>query len=153
MDYDFQIITNGEFLDGANKAIREGIINFNEPYIGSKPEKFSVSVKDQSDSIIGGAIVYTHPSSIYVDVLWIDEKYRGKGLGKDLLLAVEAEAAKRGIGQSTLDTFSFQAEQFYLKLGYEKIGVINDYIEGHDRIYLCIGNCNGESYNSLPRAA
>ncbi|TIE22137.1 N-acetyltransferase, partial [Legionella pneumophila] len=49
---------------------------------------------------------------------------------------VEAEAVKRGIPASTLDTFSFQAEGFYLKQGYKHLGTIKNYLEGHDRIYL-----------------
>ena len=136
MTYYYKLITDEKLLDEEKKSIRNGIINFNTPYIGSKPDRFSISVRDNSDTVIGGTIVYAHQSSMYVDVLWVDEKHRGKGLGKKLLLAVEDEALKRNIKQSTLDTFSFQAEEFYLKQGYTKIGVINDYIEGFDRIYL-----------------
>lgn len=136
MNFQFQLITDEKILDDECKIIRDGIIDFNAPFIGSKPERFSISVKDEHNATIGGAIVYAHPKSIYVDVLWIEEKYRGKGLGQKLLASVEAEAIKRNIKQSTLDTFSFQAEKFYVKQGYEKIGIINDYIEGHDRIYL-----------------
>ena len=136
MTYHYKLITDGKLLEEENKSIRNGIINFNAPYIGSKPDRFSISVRDNNDTVIGGAIVYAHQSSVYVDVLWVDEKHRGKGLGQKLLLTVEEEALKRNIKQSTLDTFSFQAEGFYLKQGYTKIGVINDYIEGFDRIYL-----------------
>ncbi|CZH01236.1 Acetyltransferase (GNAT) family [Legionella pneumophila] len=72
-------------------------------------------VKDNENNIIGGAIVYAHTSSVYVDVLWVSEKYRGMGIGAGVLRGVEAEAIKRGIPASTLDTFSFQAKGFYLK--------------------------------------
>ncbi|HAU2049158.1 TPA: GNAT family N-acetyltransferase, partial [Legionella pneumophila] len=75
-------------------------------------------------------------NSIYVDVLWVNEKHRGLGIGAELLRSVEAEAIKRGIPASTLDTFSFQAEGFYLKQGYKHLGTIKNYLEGHDRIYF-----------------
>lgn len=74
--------------------------------------------------------MYAHRSSVYVDVLWVSEKYRG--IGAELLRSVEAEAIKRGISASTLDTFSFQA----VKQGYQHLGTIKDYLEGYDRIYL-----------------
>lgn len=80
--------------------------------------------------------MYAYISSIYVDVIWIEENYREKGLGTKLLNQVEAEALKRNIFVSTLDTFSFQAEQFYLKQGYIHLGIIKNYLNGHDRIYL-----------------
>lgn len=93
-------------------------------------------MKKNENNIIGGAIVYAHKSSIYVDALWVSEKYRGRGIGAELLRSVETEAVKRGIPESTLDTFSFQAEGFYLKQGYKHLGTIKNYLEGHDRIYL-----------------
>lgn len=135
MDYQVEIITDPILMEEQNKVLREGIISFNEPFLGSKPEKFSVYAKD-NNRIIGGAIVYAHTKSIYIDVLWVDNNYRGSGIGADLLNAVEKEALKRSISESTLDTFSFQAEKFYLKQGYTHLGTIKDYIEGYDRIYL-----------------
>ncbi|MFW2570014.1 GNAT family N-acetyltransferase [Legionella sp. 29fVS95] len=135
MGYQLEIITDTSLMEEQNKVVREGIISFNEPFIGSKPKRFSVYAKDKNQ-IIGGAIVYAHTTSIYIDVLWVDNHYRGSGIGTDLLNAVEQEALKRNISESTLDTFSFQAEEFYLKQGYTHLGTIKDYLEGYDRIYL-----------------
>ncbi len=135
MSYQYEIITDTTTLEKQNKILREGIINFNEPFVGCKPAQFSVYVKE-NDIIIGGAIVFAHSQSIYVDVLWIDENHGRLGIGSHLLQTLEKEAVKRNISESTLDTFSFQAEQFYLKQGYQHLGTIKNYINGHDRIYL-----------------
>ncbi|KTD09357.1 GNAT family N-acetyltransferase [Legionella jamestowniensis] len=136
MNYQFKLVIDTNLLEQQDKIIRDGIINFNAPFTGTKPDRYSVYVKDNVSNIIGGAIVYAHKSSIYVDVLWVNEEYRGLGIGAELLRSVEAEAIKRGISTSTLDTFSFQAEGFYLKQGYQHLGTIKNYLEGHDRIYL-----------------
>ena len=45
-------------------------------------------------------------------------------LGKELVHSLEVAAAERGCRQITLDTYSFQAPEFYHKLGYEVFGVI-----------------------------
>ena len=71
-------------MEEQNKVLREGIISFNEPFLGSKPESFSVYAND-NNRIIGGAIVYAHTKSIYIDILWVDNNYRGSGIGADLL--------------------------------------------------------------------
>jgi hypothetical protein len=41
-----------------------------------------------------------------------------------LLYTAEQEAIKNGCVFSTVDTWDFQAEEFYLKNGYERIGEI-----------------------------
>jgi GNAT superfamily N-acetyltransferase len=136
MNYYFELVVDLKLLDQHDKIIRNGIINFNAPFTGSNLERYSIYAKDQEGNIIGGAIVYAHPSSIFVDVLWVEEKNRGLGIGADLLRKAELEAIKRGIPASTLDTFTFQAEEFYLKQGYKHLGTIKNYIQSHDRIYL-----------------
>ncbi|HAT5918573.1 TPA: GNAT family N-acetyltransferase [Legionella pneumophila] len=136
MNYQLELVVDPKLLEQQDKIIRDGIINFNAPYTGAKPERYSIYVKDNDGHIIGGSIVYVHKNSIYVDVLWVSEEYRGMGIGAELLRSIEAEAIKRGISESTLDTFSFQAEGFYLKQGYKHLGTIKNYLVGHDRIFL-----------------
>jgi hypothetical protein len=48
----------------------------------------------------------------------------------------EAEAVRRGCHGAQLDTYSFQAQGFYEKLGYAVFGIVEDYPSGHSRIYL-----------------
>lgn len=136
MSYQFELVMDTNPLEQEDKIIREGIISFNEPFTGSKPDRYSIYVKDTERHIVGGALVYAYTNSIYVNVLWVKEKYRGQGIGAELLRSVEIEAINRGIPASTLDTLSFQAEGFYLKQGYKHLGTIHNYLEGHDRIYL-----------------
>jgi hypothetical protein len=35
-----------------------------------------------------------------------------------------------------VDTWDFQAEEFYLKNGYERIGELKNYWHGHSKIFL-----------------
>ncbi|WP_242602579.1 GNAT family N-acetyltransferase [Legionella moravica] len=123
-------------LEKQNRVISEGIRRYNESFAGGQPQRFSIYAKNENNEIVAGATVYSFPTSVYVDVLWVDERHRGAGLGSMLLKQVEIEAVKNNIYESTLDTFSFQAEQFYIKQGYKPIGTIKNYLNGHDRIFL-----------------
>ena len=73
---------------------------------------------------------------MYVQFLWVREDLRGRGYGKRLLLEAEGEATARGCRQSLLNTHSFQAPKFYQKLGYEVIGVAEDYPVRHQDMHL-----------------
>lgn len=73
---------------------------------------------------------------LYVSVLFVDEQYRDQGLGSELLSKVENEAKALGATLAHLDTFDFQAKDFYLKQGYEIFGVLENCPHGHQRYYL-----------------
>jgi len=63
-------------------------------------------------------------------------EYRGQDLGSQLLNKIELEAKAIGTTLVHLDTFDFQAKDFYLKAGYEIFGVLDDCPKGHQRYYL-----------------
>ena len=66
----------------------------------------------------------------------VTEALRGCWYGHQLLEAIEQEARQRGAMHAYLDTFSFQAPEFYEKHGYEVFGVLHDFPPGQERIYL-----------------
>lgn len=131
-----KLITDYNPSQNDNGIVRAGIINFNDTILGYKSKTLSIFLKDEEESIHGGIFTWLDTDSIYIEVLWIDEKYRGQGYGTKLLRAVEDEGKRNGCRFCTLDTFGFQAEEFYLKSGYERLGEIQNYIRKHSRIFL-----------------
>lgn len=53
-----------------------------------------------------------------------------------MLDALEQEAIKNGCKFITVDSYDFQAKEFYLKKGYERIGELKNYWLGHSKIFL-----------------
>ena len=49
----------------------------------------------------------------------VNQALRGQNIGRDLVRAIEDEARKRGASRAILFTYSFQAEAFYLRMGYK----------------------------------
>jgi len=86
--------------------------------------------------IVGGLVGETFFGWLLVNLLWIADQHRGKGFGKSLVEAAEAEARKRGACRVYLDTFSFQAPGFYEKMGYREFGRLKEFPAGHDRVWM-----------------
>jgi len=51
-------------------------------------------------------------------------------------MIAEDEARHRGAKNAYLDTFSFQAPDFYKKHGYRVFGELQDFPPGHQRHFL-----------------
>jgi GNAT superfamily N-acetyltransferase len=94
----------------------------------------NVLVKNNEDTVIGALQGNYNTNWLYVNAIWVDSPYRAQGLGKKMMLEVEAEAAKRGVRHSFLQTI--HSLGFYQKLGYEIFAVIEDCPAGFNLYYL-----------------
>ena len=93
-------------------------------------------IKENSLIIAGIRTCFYLGECLAINVLFVDENYRNKGLGALLLNQVEADAEAMGAKLIHLDTFNHQAKNFYLKHGYEVFGVLDDCPKGHKRYYM-----------------
>ncbi len=70
-----------------------------------------------------------------VQYLFVEEQLRKLGYGKKLLYAAEKIAKEKACDFIKLDTLSFQALDFYKKLGFEVYGEIQN-AGRHTHYYL-----------------
>lgn len=94
-------------------------------------------VEDENKEIIAGISgkIYCW-NCVYIDKFWIKEECRKNGLGSKLLNEVEKLAKEKECHLIHLDTFDFQAKDFYLKHGYKVFGVLEDCPPNHKRYYM-----------------
>jgi len=94
-------------------------------------------LRDDIGQIVGG-VTGNHGTFgwLYVNTLWVHEELRGLGFGRQLMDAIEAEAVKHGCKNAYLNTMSFQAPEFYKKIGYTVFGKLEDFPGEHSRIFL-----------------
>ena len=94
-------------------------------------------LKDDAGHAIAGinATLYCW-NIMYVDVLYVDQTHRGKGYGKLLLDAAQSKAKSLGGYLAHLDTFDWQAKDFYEHCGYQVFGILENCPPGHARYYM-----------------
>ncbi|MEU1479433.1 GNAT family N-acetyltransferase [Streptomyces sp. NPDC001668] len=98
---------------------------------GERELPLHVWALDPAGDLAGGLVGHTWTSWLHVTYLWVDGRHRGFGLGSHLLATAERLARRgRGCTAVRLETWDFQAPDFYRKQGYDVVCVIPDYPPG-----------------------
>lgn len=119
------------------ETIFKNLLEYNLARIEDKnPKDLGVYLEDEKGEMIGGLIGNTHGNWLTIKFLWVSENVRGQSIGSKLLKKAEETAKERGCKYVFLDTFSFQAPEFYKKYGYEEKFILEEYpIEGKRHYY------------------
>jgi ribosomal protein S18 acetylase RimI-like enzyme len=96
----------------------------------------AIWLRDEAEQVVGGLYGWTWVGWLEIRYLWIREDARGQGYGREMLRLAEREAIARGCQRVVLDSYSFQAPEFYQKLGYEVFGELPGFPGSHTRYYL-----------------
>lgn len=69
--------------------------------------------------VIGGAVGRRWGNCCELQQLWVEPRYRHQGIATKLMTAFELRAQSHGCESFYLETFNFQAPEFYRALGYQ----------------------------------
>ena len=127
------LFKEAEFID-------DSLVEFNLSKVPATQDDFvslNTKVVDDDGNVIAGCLAGMYFwNVVYIDILWVDERYRRKGLGSELLAEVERKAKEKGGYLVHLDTFDWQAKGFYEKNGYTVFGTLENCPKGHNRYYM-----------------
>ena len=117
-----------------SRELWKGLLRFNREQAGPFHYARTVmSVRDGKGRLLGGLILQSYWRESYIELLWMSERARGTGFGSRLLKQAESRARRRGGRLIHLNTYSFQAPDFYEKLGYRRFGGMSGSPQGHSR--------------------
>jgi ribosomal protein S18 acetylase RimI-like enzyme len=134
---------NIKINDIVDKESYDEIVNLLLEYNLSKTEKLEEEInkpieiiaRNEKNKIIGGLYGRSIWGTLEIKTFVVRPENRTLGIGKKLILEAEKEAKRRKCRFISLDTFSFQAPEFYEKLGFEKIGIETDFPKGYEKYY------------------
>jgi ribosomal protein S18 acetylase RimI-like enzyme len=101
-----------------------------------QPRPFALALRGERGEILGGLIGELQWEWLRIEILAVSERFRGHGWGRHLVAEAERIAVNCGCRQAWVDTFSFQAPEFYKRLGYRVFGELPDYPSGQVRYFL-----------------
>jgi len=137
MNQEYQIVYEEKPEESAWGIIGRGVGTYNEEQAGEDSyTRLCFVLQGPDQEVVGGIIGATYWDWFYLDLLWVKEDLRRHGYGQQLLSKAEDIARERGAKNVFLDTFSFQAPEFYQKYGYRVYGELPDFPTGHQRFFL-----------------
>lgn len=99
-------------------------------------ESFSASRTNEAGEVAAGVYGWTWCGCCYVSYLWVAESLRGRGVGGELLEAVERHAREKSCSIVLLASHSFQAPEFYARKAYVQVARIADHPVGHSSVFF-----------------
>jgi GNAT superfamily N-acetyltransferase len=129
--------------EGREETVTDGLVAHNLEASAAMRERFEPAnlparpvaayAVDDDGELLGGCVGSTVDvwQWLTIDTMWVHTDRRGQGLGRRLLAAVEQQARERGCRWARLNTWEFQAPDFYARCGYETYGRETDYPPGH----------------------
>jgi predicted N-acetyltransferase YhbS len=118
-----------EFID-------QGLGAYNVQFLrDSRYSYFGAFVRDEAGAIGAGLIGHCYAGWLFVALLWVHADLRRAGVGSRLIAEAERHAIEFGCHSAWVDTFSFQAPNFYPKFGYREFARL-DCPPDHQRIFF-----------------
>jgi GNAT superfamily N-acetyltransferase len=93
-------------------------------------------MRSNANNIIGGLWGTTGYGWLFTQLLVVPASMRGQGIGTKIMQCAEREATSRGCHSAWLDTFEFQAREFYERIGYECFSELPNYPIGFSRFFM-----------------
>ena len=106
--------------------------NFTEGPMAGAAQVFACA-RSEDGELVGGAAGRRWGEYCELLYLWVKPEARRGGIGSELLQAFEEQASSHGCKIFILDTFSFQAPEFYKRHHYQVAHEMPGFPEGNTK--------------------
>jgi ribosomal protein S18 acetylase RimI-like enzyme len=118
-------------------ALSERLYEYNAEMTGCDDGRdLAIFLRGDDGEILGGLAGWTWAGRMHIQYLWLHPSLRGQGYGSRLIMLAEATGRERGCQVATVDTYTYQAPDFYQAHGYEVYHRQDEYPAGHDHLFL-----------------
>ena len=127
--------------EAIRSALSKGIAGFNRHTIPDlEPNEaeihFHAIATDENGNLLGGLRGTCYWNTLHIELLWLADRARGTGVGRQMIENAEAFAVQNGCEKALVETTSWQARPFYEKNGYKLLATLEGRPKGHASHYL-----------------
>ncbi len=125
-------ISDGSEEDGEH--IDDKLYEYNLPFLKPKHDYIKINRKlvDENGRVVAAIMAGVGGTDVgWIWKIWVDEEYRGQGLGTLLLKHYEKKAREKGAAKFIAEEIYDWNIDFFLKNGYKIEGVLHDLPKGH----------------------
>ena len=109
-----------QLCEPIEEKMRDDLVSYETSHgVDVNYKRFALVLSDDQNTTLGVLNAFTAFAEIYIDDMWVDSHYRGKGYGRKLIQALEDYLKGKGFNNINLVTNQFQAPEFYKKCGFE----------------------------------
>lgn len=101
----------------------------------AESEPLNLYLEDEKGNLMAGLVAETFGNWLEIEYLFVKEELRGQRIGSKLLQRAENEAKNRNCRFAFVNTYQFQAPDFYLSHGYKEVFALQDYPYTGQRYY------------------
>ena len=117
--------------------IERKLDEYDENYIHYKLDgRIQIGIEEDGKVVAGLDACMTAFKILYVSTVFVDENYRRRGYGKELISEMEKRAKSMGANTIRLDTFDWQGKGFYEAIGYEMVGHYDNNDDGYSEYFF-----------------
>jgi len=136
MDFHITKDLNGKDKNYINKSLYEFNLKHFPEDLRGRYQEINLFLKDENSNVRGGILAEICWNWLEIHTFMIDEEIRKHGYGTKLLLEIEQIALENNCDFIKVDTLSFQALDFYKKLGYQVYGTLDNVGRDYEHYFL-----------------
>ena len=107
---------------------------FHSRTVPHNSERFAIRLVGYHDTLLAAVIGVISWQWLFIEAAWVSDALRGGGVGRELMRRAEDHARAAGCHSAWLDTF--QARDFYIRLGYEVFGALERFPDEQTRYFM-----------------
>lgn len=121
--------TTGSIHEKDLRAVSDGVIQHGQNLSrghGGNADPIACTLMDD-ETLVGGVTGRTEFGRLFINYLWVDAPWRGKGIGTELLHRLEALALEHGCHEALIETLDDSVAHWYKRCGYRLVAHLPQY--------------------------